>query len=216
MTAECAPPPTDPDWRPDWDDPNIIEDVHLEGTYEDKPWVTAFPVSVAKLGNGYYRLLDHPMSEERLRPGAMYFCDPYETDFLRWGDLIKAEEELGTWLRVVEVVEHAPHIDSDGAIIAGKRHAGLILDALMEAGGFWVHDEWCGFHAFVPPGFDIAAWERDNDELIKADELPETAFSAFTKQLRERRNAAREQHRRFSEEVARSLKRLKVKQDKKT
>jgi hypothetical protein len=86
----------------------------------------------------------------------------------------------------------------------------------MEAGGFWVDDEWCGFHAFVPPDFDIAAWERDNDELIKADELPETAFSAFTKQLRERRNAARERHRRFSEDVAKRLTRRKVKRDKKT
>lgn len=163
-------------WKPDWGRLTAKDEClkcELGGEQEQD----TIPVSVE--GGGLYRLLEHPF---------------FVSECLRWGDLVRAERER-EWSRwpeaepliVTEVVERLPHRHCRSELIDGKPHAGLLLDAIMAAGGFWQDDELQGFDAFVPPDFDVEAWERENEALIVRESPPMTAFENATLARSERR-----------------------------
>jgi hypothetical protein len=155
-------------WLPDWRLPRLFVELYSDDEdywpfYDNK-------VDVVQEGKDLYRLYDIP------------YCDN-----LRWGDLIRAEPEFNrgkkkpSSISFIEIVERAEHEFTQGEFLVGKTHAGLILDAIMAAGGFWAADSLMRFDVIVPASFDIDQWEKENRHIIEAGGWEDTQYDRWIK-----------------------------------
>ena len=155
-------------WLPDWRLPRLFVELYSDDEdywpfYDNK-------VDVVQEGKDLYRLYDIP------------YCDN-----LRWGDLIRAEPEFNrgkkkpSSISFIEIVERAEHEFTQGEFLVGKPHAGLILDAIMAAGGFWAADSLMRFDVIVPPSFDIVQWEKESRHIIEAGDWEDTQYDRWIK-----------------------------------
>ncbi len=168
-------------WLPDWDKPTFTVEIKTDND-EDH----VIDVEVTQEGSQLFRIMDIP------------YC---ESEKFRWGDLIKATPQytLGDKsqppdsIEFLEIIERAEHEFTHGGFLSGKRHAGLILDAIMEAGGFWADDNMMQqFDVIVPPGFDVDKWEADNQDLINSNDSEDTDYDRWRQFMAERRSKTRE------------------------
>jgi len=165
-------------WLPDW---NLHRfSTHIVSDHED--FESLHDVEVVKEGKDLYRLYDIP------------YCDG-----LCWGDLIKVKEDRflslsgePLSLELIEIVERSEHSFTGPGFLNGKRHAGLILDAIMEAGGFWADDALMGFDVIIPPGFDVGKWEEENKDLIEGNSRKDTHYDKWMKFMAGERHEMRE------------------------
>lgn len=68
-----------------------------------------------------------------------------------------------------------------------KKNKKLYLDAIMKAGGSWADSVLNGMHIFIPKGFDLDTWEKENQKLIETAEVPPAhTWSAFAAQEKRR------------------------------
>lgn len=149
-------------WLPNWSLPQKNFELFSELDRYDS--IFDKPIPVVKEGDGLYRLYDFHYSPA-----------------LRWGDLILAEED-GKYLNIIKRVERADHTFTNGEGITDKPHAGILLDAIMDAGGFWAADAFIavrGIDVAIPPAFSIEDWESENQKLINDKGRTSTKWGSF-------------------------------------
>lgn len=148
-------------WSPDWESEKIIVSI-MDIDKNDDSFEVEVEVSVE--GENLYRLYDIPHIADPLI--AVFAGAQDVSGGLKFGDLVKGTLNADGEIETVEVIEKSKHIQPDDSIFENVKNRDILLDAIMEHGGFWALNEGSFLDIYLHPDFDIEQWKLDHKDKL--------------------------------------------------